>query len=137
MTNFGLAQFGVRFLFAFVLVFATYNPTQYSYARWVESVFPNITAIIALCGILLLIGWFIFLRATLRSLGPIGLALCLAFFGCIIWLFFDLEWLSFDNISALSWSILMVISLLLSIGMSWSHIRRRMSGQVDTDDVEN
>jgi len=137
MGNFGLAQFGVRFIFAVLLVFMTYNPTQYSYAHWVKSVFPDVNAIIALCGILLLIGWFIFLRATLRSLGAIGLALCLAFFGCIIWLFFDLKWLSFEDISAISWIILAVIAFMLSIGMSWSHIRRRMSGQVDTDDVEN
>jgi hypothetical protein len=32
--------------------------------------------------------------------------------------------------------ILLCIALLLSIGMSWSHISRRMSGQVDTDSVD-
>ena len=29
-----------------------------------------------------------------------------------------------------------VIAALLAIGMSWSHIRRRLSGQYDTDEIE-
>ena len=28
-------------------------------------------------------------------------------------------------------------SLLLATGMSWSHIRRRLTGQLDVDDVED
>ena len=29
-----------------------------------------------------------------------------------------------------------VLSLVLATGMSWSHIRRKMTGQIDVDDVE-
>ncbi|MGI9569313.1 MAG: DUF6524 family protein [Desulfobulbia bacterium] len=29
-----------------------------------------------------------------------------------------------------------MIICVLSIGVSWSHIRRRISGQVDTDEIE-
>jgi hypothetical protein len=29
-----------------------------------------------------------------------------------------------------------VLSGILAIGVSWSHIRRRITGQVDVDDVE-
>jgi len=29
-----------------------------------------------------------------------------------------------------------VFACVLAVGMSWSHIRRRVSGQFDTDDVD-
>jgi hypothetical protein len=31
----------------------------------------------------------------------------------------------------------LVLCLILAIGMSWSHVRRRLSGQVDADDVDD
>jgi len=97
----------------------------------------NITPYIAICGIVLIIGWAIYLRATFRSLGMIGLALAALLFGSFIWLFFDLGWLNSTNVSILEWVTLALLSLILALGMSWSHVRRRLTGQVDTDDVEN
>jgi len=41
-----------------------------------------------------------------------------------------------DNVGAMTWVVLVIVSLLLAIGMSWSHIRRRLTGQVDIDDVD-
>jgi Family of unknown function (DUF6524) len=32
--------------------------------------------------------------------------------------------------------VLVILSLILAVGMSWSHIRRRMSGQVDVDEKD-
>jgi len=32
--------------------------------------------------------------------------------------------------------ILILISSILAVGISWSHIRRKISGQVDADDVD-
>jgi Family of unknown function (DUF6524) len=29
-----------------------------------------------------------------------------------------------------------VVATILAIGMSWSHVRRRLSGQADVDDVD-
>jgi len=137
--NLTLAGFALRFFFALVLVCASYNPSGYSYAQWViRSINPmNITPYIAICGIVLIIGWAIYLRATFRSLGMIGLALAALLFGSFIWLFFDLGWLNSTNVSILEWVTLALLSLILALGMSWSHVRRRLTGQVDTDDVEN
>lgn len=137
MQKFTWSGFGLRFLFALVLVLATYNPTGYSYAHWFGNLFPSITAAVALCGIVLTIGWVVYVRATLRSLGPIGLGLTGALFGCLIWLFIDLGWLSLKNISVITWLILLVLAAILALGMSWSHVRRRLSGQVDTDDLDD
>jgi len=125
-----------RFLFAFILVLTTYNPSGYSYFHWVRQTLPGITPLVALAGVCLLIGWAIYVRATLRSLGPFGLTLAAIFFGCLIWLLIDIGILSLNNVPALAWVVLVIIIGVLTIGMCWSHIRRRMSGQADMDDVD-
>ena len=125
---FTLAQFGLRFLLALILVFCSYNPSGYSFAHWLKALFPTITPLFAVCGSALIIGWAIYLRATIRSLGIIGLVLASVFFGCLIWWFVDMDWLSLENESILSWVVLLVLALVLALGISWSHIRRRLSG---------
>ena len=128
--------FLLRFLFALLLVLLTYNPSGYSYAHWLKESFSNFTPLLAIAGISLIIGWVIYIRATLRSLGLIGLILAGLFFATIIWLFIDWGWLSLDNVNAVSWVILILLSAVLAVGISWSHIRRKISGQVDADDVD-
>lgn len=137
MQNFSWASFAIRCAFAFVLVFASFNPTGYSYFHWVKNTLPSFTPYIALAGIALIIGWAIFIRATLRSLGPVGITLALLLQACLVWLFIDLGWFDWKDMNVMAWIGLLITSLILAIGMSWSHIRRRISGQVDTDDVDD
>lgn len=128
--------FILRLLIATLLVFATYNPTGKSYYHWLSE---NITApspLLVLAGILLLIGWTIYLRATGRSLGAFGLLLAVAFISTIMWLIVDLGWLDLSSMETLTWIGEIVLSFVLAIGISWSHIRRRMTGQIDVDEVE-
>jgi hypothetical protein len=82
------------------------------------------------------IGWIVFLRATFLSLGWLGVLLGVALFVCLIWLLVDIGLLSLESSGILTWLSLIVVSLLLGVGMSWSHIRRRLSGQIAVDDVE-
>ncbi|GAB5451758.1 MAG: hypothetical protein Hals2KO_20860 [Halioglobus sp.] len=135
--KFSAADFLIRWVFALVLVFGTYNPTDYCYISWLSNSEFSVTPLMALVGIILLIGWIIYLRATALSLGVLGVALFAALFACFIWLFVDLGWLSLENTGAMTWIVLVLLSLVLAMGMSWSHIRRQISGQVSTDDLEN
>jgi hypothetical protein len=41
-----------------------------------------------------------------------------------------------DSVTAISYIVLVILSGILAIGISWSHVRRRMTGQVDVDEVE-
>lgn len=126
----------LRFIFALLLVLLTYNPTPYSYYHWFATSLSSITPYIAIAGLVLLIGWAIYIRATLRSLGFIGILLAGAFFGCFIWLLVYWGVLTLEKFSTLAWVTEVLLAALLTVGMSWSHIRRRLSGQVDTDDVD-
>lgn len=136
MNQFGWDEFLYRFVAAIVIVFATFNPEGYSYYHWALEDIASITILKAFVGVALLIGWVILLRATLGSLGVIGLVLAIAFFGLGTWLLVDFFELDLNNLKVISYVIEVVLSFVLSIGVSWSHVRRRVSGQVDTDEVE-
>lgn len=124
-----------RLIAALVLVFASFNPSGYSYYHWGQDGSISLPVRI-LIGIILAIAWVVFLRATLRSLGTVGLVLVTALLGTLVWIAVDLGWLALDNVAALSYVILIVVAVVLAVGMSWSHIRRRLSGQVDVDEVD-
>lgn len=135
--SFGWGSFGLRFLFALLLVGATYNPEGYSYVHWTFADLSTFNALKALTGAVLVVGWTIYLRATLHSLGPIGLGLAIAVFGSMMWLLIDLDLVNLESSHALSYMGMFVVICVMAVGVSWSHVRRRISGQVDTDDVED
>jgi len=126
----------IRWVFAFVLVVATYNPTPYNYVGWAAETYQETLSMVVLGGIVLFIGYVIFFRATLRSIGPFGMILVLALLGGIVWVLYDFGWLSLQNSNQMTWLGIIALSAVLGIGLSWSIIRRQLSGQVDMDDVE-
>jgi hypothetical protein len=134
--SFGFGSFLVRFVGAFGLVAATWNPSGYSYGHWLTDSLPKPGPLVVLAGIVLLIGWVVYLRSTFRSLGALGLVLAAAFFATLIWLLIDLGWVSTSSISAMAWLAIFALAAVMATGMSWSHIRRRLSGQQDVDDVD-
>lgn len=125
-----------RFLFALVVVLGTYNPSGYSYFQWGILHMRPFDPVKAVVGILLLIGWVIFLRATLRSLGGLGLILVSALCAALLWLVIDWGLIPRDSIMAVTYAMLLIVTVILTVGMSWSHVRRHLSGQADMDDVD-
>ena len=75
--------------------------------------------------------------ATHRSLGPFGLLLAAALIGGIIWWLTDLGLVSVGSVAAMTWVILLCLSLLLAVGLSWSHVWRRLTGQYEVDDDDD
>ncbi len=138
--HFTWLSFFIRLIFALILVYATYNPSGYSLYHWAkEALFVEklaITPALALSSVVVIIAWTIYLRATFRSLGFFGLLLAFTFFGIIVWWLTDIGWLGVENVSIFSYIGLFILSAVLATGMSWSHIRRRISGQSDIDDVD-
>ena len=68
----------LRWLFAFILVTATFNPTEWNYTRWAMKNYATETPITVLAGLILLISYVIFIRATMRSIGWLGITLITA-----------------------------------------------------------
>ena len=134
--TFGWSSFLVRLLAAIVLVNLTYNPHEVSYFHWVKEGFPALGPEQAVAGLLLIIGWVIFLRATLRSLGPVGIGLAVALMAAVVWMLISWGLLSAASSTLLIDIVLLILAIVLAVGMSWSYVRRRLSGQTDVDDVD-
>lgn len=136
VSEFTASSFLIRFAFALALVLITYNPSGYSVFNWIyEAVLAGEAgAVQFLAGVILLIGWAILVVATLRSLDTFGVILAALLFGALVWLLIELGVLSLGSVSAITWIVLVCLAALLAIGMSWSHIWRRMTGQFDVDD---
>jgi hypothetical protein len=135
--TFNFVSFLIRFVLALLLVFCSYNPSGWSWYHWVLQAPVKLDPVLIFAGVVLVIGWVIYLRATLRSLGIIGTFLALAFFAALIWVLIDRGLLSLDSPTVFTWVVLTMLAAIMATGMSWSHIRRRMSGQLDVDDVDD
>src|SRR5712672_804211 len=133
MERLTLVGFLSRLLAAFLVVFATFNPSGYSYAHWVASVFPKVNALQAVAGVALAIAWVVFTVDTLRSIGRLGVILIAVFFAALTWLAISLGWLSLSGKQAIGWIALTALAVTLAVGMSWSFVNRRLSGQVVVD----
>jgi len=136
VTRFSFVNFLIRFVMALVLVFGTYNPSGYSWYHWFIRAADRFDPVLIFAAVVLLIGWVIYVRSTLRSLGEIGTILAFAFFAALTWVMIGFGWLSLDNPTIFTWVVLTMLAAIMATGMSWSHIRRRMSGQLDVDDVD-
>ena len=126
----------IRWAVALILVLATFNPTGLSFVHWAGANAQTQLPLVILLGRLLVVAYIIFLRATLRSIGFVGVALVLALVGAFLWVLTDFGVVSLENPGALTWIGLIAVSFILGLGVSWAIIRRRLSGQMDVDDVE-
>jgi hypothetical protein len=128
---------GWRFLIAFLLVCLTWNPTRYNYVEWARANWSGLMPLVVFTGLVLLTAWIFFGRATARSLGVLGIILSLALAGTVIWILFYYDLVTTANTTLLSWIVLALLAVILAMGMSWSHLRRSWSGQVDVDDTDD
>ena len=137
----GLSPTGllIRFIGALVLVLVTYNPSGHSAYHWIsdaiaQSAFGPLHLILVA---ILLIGWVIYWIASWRALGVLGVVLAGLLLGGIIWLLIDIGLLEAGSVSAVTWILLVAIAAILAIGVSWSHLWRRMTGQLNVEDVDD
>jgi hypothetical protein len=143
--GFSWSGFCLRLTAALALVYLTYNPMGVSFFHWViqpkagetgvTAYLHGFTPFKALAGIGLIAIWVVFVQATRRSLGAGGALLVVALFGCTIWAMIYYGVLSPTSSKAIANLILIAVALVLAIGMSWSLLNRKLSGQIDTDDV--
>jgi hypothetical protein len=134
----GLRGIGLRFLFAFALVCFTWNPTRYNYVAWALVQWrENLAPLVAFSGLIMLAGWIFFLRTTARSLGVLGVGLCVAIAATVLWALFQYNLVQRESTTLISWIVLILFSAILATGMSWAHLRTRWSGQATVDDVDD
>ena len=128
-----------RVLAALILVFATYNPEGRSFYHWAlapllhGTVTTGPLSVKFLAGIALAAAWAVFLTATRRSIGIGGAMLVLAIAGGIVWMLMDFGVVSARSARGITYVVEICTALMLAVGMSWSLVSQKITGQVDVD----
>lgn len=135
-SRFSAAALFARIVFGTALVLVTWNPSGRSFFHWAMASDASNRAFVALAGVTLLILFVIYIRATLRAMGTLGIVLAAAFLAALVWVMVDTGILRLEGSTAPLWAAQICLGILLGIGMSWSHIRRALTGQVDVDDID-
>lgn len=133
MQGISIAAFLRRFLAAFALVALTWNPTSFCYFDWALHSSTGTVQIKAFIGTVLLAFFAIYYNATKTSLGTPGVIIILILFGSAIWQFVDWELLDPMGATVMPWILLIILATIMALGLSWSHIQRALSGQIDVD----
>ncbi len=126
----------IRWLGAFVLLSVTYNPTEWNYIAWVQATWPAQMPLAVFLGLLLAVAYMVYVLATLRSIGAFGVMVVAAIFGAGLWVLTDWGVVTLTDPSLNLWLGILVGSLILGIGLSWSILRQRLSGQASVDEIE-
>jgi hypothetical protein len=122
--------FLARFVFALVVVFATYNPEGVSYYHWLREGGGSLP-LEAFLGVVLLIAWVMLLKTARSALGTLGLVLAAAFFGTLLWLILSFAHISAHGSRAVTYLVGVALAAVLSVGLGWSRTRQKVTGQVD------
>jgi hypothetical protein len=128
ITGSGIA---LRVVVAVALVLITFNPSGTSFYHWLAAPPVGITAVKAFLGIALLIAWLVCLRTAYVALGAVGLVLGCLLLGTFVWVLFDMDLLHDVGRQAMVWIGLVVFGIVLGVGLSWSLIRARTTGQIE------
>ncbi|NNL46982.1 MAG: hypothetical protein HKO76_01270 [Acidimicrobiia bacterium] len=128
--------FLIRWVFAFVLLALSYNPTKFNYTRWAIDNWQEQMPIVVLVGLILLVAFVLFFTAVLRGIGSVGVVLILAVVAALVWVLVDFGWIDVDNPTSNTWIALVALSVVLAVGMYWGILWRRLSGQLEVDEDE-
>jgi hypothetical protein len=131
---FGPLNFLLRWLVTTFLVFATYNPSGRSFYHWAAGEDAPVT-IVAVVAIGLAACFIFLLRSTWRSIKPFGTFLMAVFLALFNLMLVDLGVVRVSGDWVVTVMVLISISTLLAFGVSFSAIRARLAGQIDSDDV--
>lgn len=129
----GISWSGVlqRVLLAVAIVLITFNPSGTSFYHWLVEPPVGITALKAFTGVGLLVAWVVCLRTAHVALGTLGLVLGCLLLGTFVWVLFDMDVLHAVGSESMVWIGLIVFGAVLGLGLSWSLIRARTTGQIE------
>lgn len=125
-----------RWIFAFILIAATFNPSQWNFVNWAGAHYSSELPLTVLFGLILAIWYIIYLRATLHSIGGLGMFLVFLVFGVLVWVLWDRGLLSLGNSDLNVWMGILALSLVLGVGLSWNIVRRALTGALDVDKAD-
>ncbi|TDX29603.1 DUF6524 family protein [Rhodovulum visakhapatnamense] len=114
-----MSGFLLRWLVAFLLLAATYNPTPYNYITWAQANYATDKPLVIGIGVMLALALLIYLVAAVRTLGLLGIVLLLIILGLLGYILVGNGTLSMEMNSFNVWGGAVLLSLILGGAMSW------------------
>jgi hypothetical protein len=133
--KFTLGPFAVRLASSAFLVFATYNPTEYSYYHWAINPHGGAPALKVVVGLAMILLYAAILRVVVAAFRRSGLILGVA---AGLFLSSEVVIVLLPTDASLSWrawillaqyAVLVALTLVITFGISWSYIIERLTGQ--------
>ena len=116
-----------RWLICAVVVFGTYNPSGHSFYHWARDSAVSFPLRLVV-GIFLFTAIVALVRMAFLSIGYRGIVAVLSLIYGSILFRVGLGWFAFADVDVETYAILVWISTILGIGISWSFFQRRISG---------
>jgi hypothetical protein len=117
------------FLFTYVLVFATWNPTGYSLFEYIGYSDGEWSSRV-LVGVVLMALYALYLHETYLTFNVVGLGLFLAIVAAFVWKAVDWGMMSVASTSVWQWLVPTVIAFLLTLGLQGNRIYRNATGRI-------
>lgn len=125
------ASFLIRWLAVSALVFATYNPSGYSYVHWVAGWQGDYLALKIAVGLIIIGLFWLMAVATWLVLRLFGILMLLAIVLSLAATAWQLGLVPTTSAS-IQFLVLAAIATYLTIGVSYAHLRYRLTGQVQS-----
>jgi Family of unknown function (DUF6524) len=128
---FTLASFFIRWLAITALVMATYNPSGYSYLHWLAEWQPEQLALKVAVGLIIAgLFWLVLVSVwlVLRLIGVLTLAGIVLSLAVTAWQFGLVP----ATPGSVQFLMLTAFATALTLGVSYAHIRYRLTGQVQS-----
>ena len=116
-----------RWSISAAVVFGIYNPSGHSYYHWATDGGASLPLRL-LVGIFLFAAVVALVRMAFLSIGYRGIVAVLSLIYGGILFRVGLGWLDFADVEVETYAILLWISTILGVGISWSFFQRRISG---------
>ncbi len=121
----------IRFLFSLFFVLAAYNPSGISYAHWIQT--SGELPLKLLVGLVLIGVYTILVIATWRMIGLFGITLVVLACGSTGWLLWELGIVDMGSVSAIFTSLLVMVAVVFTAGISYSGVHTRLTGILHTE----
>jgi len=116
-----------RWLISAAVVFSIYNPSGHSYYHWATDSSASFPLRLAV-GIFLLAAIVALVRMAFLSIGYLGIVAVLSLIYGSILFRVGLGWFEFVDVDVETYAILIWVSTIIGVGISWSFFQRRISG---------
>jgi len=116
-----------RWLISAAVVFSIYNPSGHSYYHWAIDGRGSLPLKLVV-GIFLLAATVALVRMAFLSIGYIGIVAVLSLIYGSILFRVGLGWFEFVDVDVETYAILVWVSTIIGVGISWSFFQRRISG---------